>query len=379
MKKRIGMITTLVVIMFAFVGLNPAFADTQPTTTVTNTSSSVSTDQAVVTTSAHIDTNVSSNTVFYVTATGMPKSQVQSAIYHHHVVTLTRGMTLWTSYINVYGHEVWHWKYYAAGHKFYLGPDGYYHDSPCNNKVIVPHSKPLPSNAHKLYGSIIVKVSRSYIATSTAKLTLTVKSTATASCGSGPNAATATGTGQAYIYTYVKVTVSGSTAASVNAAAVNTLNAKLASESQTQLQANFTDQQKVTVTEQASGSASASASASVTCSSTTPPAHWTQVSCTGFEEITVGGSFLVDCSVSDDNGAPIALTATSPDGNTRVSGINCYSNGGSQTCPSGGTFEFRVTGVNQGTSQIVVTASANGVDKTFTSDPFPVDPSAGGF
>ncbi len=116
---------------------------------------------------------------------------------------------------------------------------------------------------------------------------------------------------------------------------------------------------------------------------TTCAGHWTQISCTGFEEISGGGSFLVDCAVSDDNGAQISLDAHSNNGNSRVSGINCFSNGGSQTCPSGGTFEFRVTGINNGSSvlssSITATASANGVNATFTSDPFPVDPSEGGF
>lgn len=114
-----------------------------------------------------------------------------------------------------------------------------------------------------------------------------------------------------------------------------------------------------------------------------PVEHWTEISCTGFEEISGGGSFLVDCGVSDDNGALISLEAHSNNGNSRVSGINCFSNGGSQTCPSGGTFEFRVSGINNGSSilssSITATASANGVKATFTSDPFPVDPSEGGF
>lgn len=113
------------------------------------------------------------------------------------------------------------------------------------------------------------------------------------------------------------------------------------------------------------------------------PKHWVDISCTGFEEISGGGSFLVDCVVSDDNGAPISLQAHSNDGNSRVSGINCWSNSGSQTCPSGGIFEFRVSGINDGSSivysSITATASANGVSKAFTSDPFPVDPEDGGF
>jgi hypothetical protein len=114
-----------------------------------------------------------------------------------------------------------------------------------------------------------------------------------------------------------------------------------------------------------------------------PPPHHTQITCTGFEEISGGGSFLVDCDVSSDNGAPISLSAHSNDSNTRVSGINCISNGGTPSCPGNGTYEFRVTGNNSGStilySSITAVASANGVPATFTSDPFPVDPSGGGF
>ncbi len=114
-----------------------------------------------------------------------------------------------------------------------------------------------------------------------------------------------------------------------------------------------------------------------------PVKHYTEVSCRGFEEISGGESFLVDCQVSDDNGARISLDAYSNDGNSRVSGINCYSDGGAETCPNGGTFEFRVEGINNSTnivySSITVIASANGVEKEFKSNPFPVDPYEGGF
>jgi hypothetical protein len=119
------------------------------------------------------------------------------------------------------------------------------------------------------------------------------------------------------------------------------------------------------------------------CTYTTPPQHWVEISCTGFEEITGGGSFLVTCAVSDDNGAPISLLANANDANSTVSGINCVSNGGSQTCPSGGTFQFRVDGINNGSttlySSLDATASANGVSQTFKSGSYAVDPSDGGF
>lgn len=114
---------------------------------------------------------------------------------------------------------------------------------------------------------------------------------------------------------------------------------------------------------------------------TPPPAHYTQVTCSGFEEISGGGSFLVDCDVQDDNGAPIALSvSTSP--YYTVSGINCYSQGGTPSCTGDGTFEFRVDGVNNSNNVVqasmTVTATANGVPAYYKAD-FNVDPSGGGF
>jgi hypothetical protein len=114
-----------------------------------------------------------------------------------------------------------------------------------------------------------------------------------------------------------------------------------------------------------------------------PPKHWTQVTCTGFEEISGGGSFLVDCAVSDDNGAPISLSVSNDSAHYTVSGVNCYSQGGTASCTGNGTYEFRVVGINNSSSveqaTITVTASANGVKSDPFTATFPVDPSGGGF
>jgi len=122
-----------------------------------------------------------------------------------------------------------------------------------------------------------------------------------------------------------------------------------------------------------------------TCSWTAPPppSHYTQVSCIGFEELSGNGSEIIKCTVADDNGGPISLTANSNNTNSHVSGINCWSQGGTPSCSGNGTFEFRVGGANNGStvlsSSVTVVASANGVPQTFTSDPFAVDQSSGGF
>jgi hypothetical protein len=140
--------------------------------------------------------------------------------------------------------------------------------------------------------------------------------------------------------------------------------------------ATWRAQNQATVDTQAQNAANAQLSS---CPAAPPVVvtHFTNVTCTGFEEIFGGESMIIKCDVSNDNGAPISLDAHSNDGNSRVSGINCYSQGGTPSCQGNGQFEFRVTGINTGTttlsSSVTVTASSNGVNKTWTSDPFPVD------
>jgi archaellum component FlaF (FlaF/FlaG flagellin family) len=118
----------------------------------------------------------------------------------------------------------------------------------------------------------------------------------------------------------------------------------------------------------------------------TPPtvSHFTGVTCTGFEEISGGASMLIKCDVTDDNGAPIALSVGVSDSNVvKVSGINCYSQGGPPSCSGNGQFEFRVNETNDGSTvlqeSVTVTATANGVPQTPLPYYFLVDPSGGGF
>ena len=119
------------------------------------------------------------------------------------------------------------------------------------------------------------------------------------------------------------------------------------------------------------------------CSAPPPVQHWTQVSCTGPQEISGGGSVIVKCDVSDDNGAQISLNAQSQDSNSQVTGINCYSQGGSPSCSGNGQFEFRVNGFNSTsgilTTTVKVYATANGVNSNTVTMTFNVDPSSGGF
>lgn len=82
--------------------------------------------------------------VAYVKAKGMPRSEQAKA----RSITLKHGMWLETSYVNIYGQEVWHKKFYAAGYEFFLGADGWYHDPECYNKVVVKQSKKRPSKGH---------------------------------------------------------------------------------------------------------------------------------------------------------------------------------------------------------------------------------------
>lgn len=108
-----------------------------------------------------------------------------------------------------------------------------------------------------------------------------------------------------------------------------------------------------------------------------------QVTCTGPEEISGNGSIIIKCDVSNNTGGSISLDAHSNDANSYVSGINCYSQGGSPSCQGGsGQFEFRVNGVNNGSTvlmtSVTVTATTNGANDSHTYT-FKVDPAGGGF
>jgi hypothetical protein len=107
-----------------------------------------------------------------------------------------------------------------------------------------------------------------------------------------------------------------------------------------------------------------------------------QVTCTGPEEISGNASVLVKCDVSNNTGGSISLDAHSLDGNSYVSGINCFSQGGSPSCQGNGQFEFRVNGVNSGSTVLLttvsVTATTNGASDSHNYT-FKVDPKDGGF
>jgi hypothetical protein len=190
--------------------------------------------------------------------------------------------------------------------------------------------------------------------------TTSVSSTRTAACPPPNSSIVKTGTS-----TLASPTFTGT--GTSQAAAQASLDSQLAT---------WRAQNQATVDTQAQNAANAQLSS---CPAAPPVVvtHFTNVTCTGFEEIFGGESMIIKCDVSNDNGAPISLDAHSNDGNSRVSGINCYSQGGTPSCQGNGQFEFRVTGINTGTttlsSSVTVTASSNGVNKTWTSDPFPVD------
>lgn len=104
-----------------------------------------------------------------------------------------------------------------------------------------------------------------------------------------------------------------------------------------------------------------------------PPSHWTTVNCVPQEEITVGGSSLMPCSVLDDNGATTTLSAKSLDGNSKVTQFYCAADGSSSCAPGSNDWRVRIQGLNAGTTTVRVTATANGVsdvqDYTITVDP----------
>lgn len=137
------------------------------------------------------------------------------------------------------------------------------------------------------------------------------------------------------------------------------------------------------------GTSVTSANCTFTVSWTAPPpptpvTHYTNLTCTGPEEMTGGGSLLVVCQVSNDNGAQIALSAdvTSNSGNLRVSGITCKSQG-TTACQGNGTYEVRLAGTNEGTSPVYsnlrIVATSNGVPSTPFQQAIKVDPRCSNF
>lgn len=132
-----------------------------------------------------------------------------------------------------------------------------------------------------------------------------------------------------------------------------------------------------------SGVQSSSCSTQVTVNSPPPVQHSTQLGCTWQEEITGGDSSLAVCDVQDDNGAAISLITENEDSNSQVSGINCYSQGGSSSCNGNGTFQFRIKGFNDGSSTVKTTVKVWAIANGVKSDPqvitIDVDPSSTGF
>jgi hypothetical protein len=121
-------------------------------------------------------------------------------------------------------------------------------------------------------------------------------------------------------------------------------------------------------------------SVSVNCNKPPEENKYVSVTCQTPEEIFVGASYLVQCEVSGNTGQGIAVSASANNGNSRISGVKCLSTG-TTVCPAtGGSFQFRIEGMSEGSTSFTARASSAGVSATpFVSDPFPVDPQDGGF
>jgi hypothetical protein len=100
-----------------------------------------------------------------------------------------------------------------------------------------------------------------------------------------------------------------------------------------------------------------------------------QLSCQGFDEISGGGTFELDCVATSDNGASVQVTAQQGNANISVSPAE-------QNCSSGTACSFMVTGHNDGstvlTSSVLVVAQANGAQATWDGS-FKVNPGNNGF
>lgn len=278
-----------------------------------------------------------------------------------------------------------------------LGPPSQWN---CGNQIVWMHEQ-LPKQAVKFTGKFVIVTHFTYTVTVSVNAEAKQEASATVECKlAGVNAsssahatgvavanasATATGSSESYAATKAKSSAEAkilvSEKATILASAQANASVQLQGQATTYCSSQPVPVPPKTCTELGTCPKPPTCAELGTC--TPPPSHWTEVSCVGFEELKGGDSYLVSCAVSDDNGAQISLSAYSNDANSRVSGINCYSNGGSPTCPSGGTFEFTVEGINNSSevlsSSITIVASANGIPKEFISNPFPVDPYEGGF
>lgn len=251
---------------FTATAANASDTTTPPTSgsTITSESSSSSTDEARVTSAGSIDATANAKTLAYIKASGMAKSDHKYS--KPKSITLGKSASYYTSYKNYAGKEVWHWKKYSKGKKFYLGRDGWYHDPNCYNKIAIKGKKK-PKSAIVVSGSVKIVKSFTYVAKASATVTATAKATAKAWCRNEWTSAEATAEAYSSASAEASASASGYTKVSAEASAKGSAKSLA-------LSASFQSSIKLRVLADAQAKATADASAKVTCASgpTTPPA-----------------------------------------------------------------------------------------------------------
>lgn len=254
--KRIIMLITAIAVMFgglAFMAPVAANADegTQSGSEITSESSSSASDSAAVTSLAHAGGTITAKTVAYVKAKGTPKAQQTKCR------TIKKSASFWTSYINSYGKEVWHWKWYPKGKRF-CNVGGVMRDPVCHNKVKIGVPKAKKPRGIIITGQIKVIAAFKFVAEAEAKVTATAKATAKAWCQNEWTYAEAYASANAYSYAYARARAIGTTRAKAKAGATGAA-------TQLSLSASFRGTVEVDAKAKAKATATADAYAKVTC------------------------------------------------------------------------------------------------------------------
>jgi hypothetical protein len=362
-KALLGVVMAIAMTFSGFAFATPAAHASEPSSgseIVNSFSSASSTTHTAASAVNGVSISSSVKVVSYIQAHGATKAQM-----HGKKIRLKKAMTLWTSYFNVAGQQVWHWKTYPKGKVFVKSSDGWFHDPVCWNKVKIKTKKVVPQR-FKLRGKIKVVKSFTFTATATSTVTGDASAKAHAWCKTSTSAAEAFGTGTGHYFASATATGSGRTWAIAKARASSSAAGKL------WLKAKSKTNVQLTVKTQAEGTATADATAKAVCSEIPPPPVTPTYSCDTLH-VTQGDnrSVTVDKFETSQNlatftkvditwGDGASTTSTSPVGLT-------HSYGADGTYTIKATAHFDVNGTDK-------TATSNGCQQvvTFNTPPPPV-------
>lgn len=312
-----------------------------------------------------VDIHSTVQVVSRIQANGATKAQRQG-----HKIRINKRMTLWTSYYNTSGQEVWHWKTYPRGKVFIKGSDGWYHDGVCWNKVKIKTKKHV---GHKIYGKIKIVQYFVFQAVSVAEVSdyVTVKAKAWDNTDTCHAEASGSGNASFYASAYASLqgTVKAAVLAQVKAQSSANLSAKLAGKTLVDIHGQ--------TSASASGQAIAEASAYAVCRTSTPPSTPpTVIDVTQVNDVDVTNTTQVCATISLPGSDSGTLTFSANYGAFTTTNVFTVS-GQVQKCatyqaptevPSGGTDTITYTIRDNVTG---LTASKT---TTFTINPAPQPP-----